>query len=132
MAAGSTTANFWFSSKVAGNYTITASATSYTNGTDEITVNPGSPVKLQVLMPYESADPGTVKGKKFNDEPADSSVVAGVELTVTIRAVDTFWNVVTYTPSSTPASFVVTISDANGTITSPTALLHLMVHHQRV
>ncbi|MBZ1327304.1 beta strand repeat-containing protein, partial [Aquirufa aurantiipilula] len=74
----------------------------------------GPVAKLQVLMPGETADPGTATGK--TGTPTDQ--VAGSNTTVTVNAVDAWWNKVT---SSTP-TVAITTSDANDTHPSNAAL----------
>jgi hypothetical protein len=60
-------------------------------GTSElITVNPGTFVKLQVILPGETAKPGTTDGK----DGTPGNETAGTPFPITIRAVDTWWNVV--------------------------------------
>jgi hypothetical protein len=55
-----------------------------------ITVNPASFKKLQVLLPGEIARPGTADGK--DGTPSDE--MAGSPFPVTVRAVDEYWNIV--------------------------------------
>jgi hypothetical protein len=65
-------------------------------------------VKLQVLMPGETAAPNTPTGKTGTPDPQ----AAGVEFNVTVNAVDSLWNVV-------PASDTVTITSSDGSATLP-------------
>ncbi|MHA8104917.1 invasin domain 3-containing protein [Aquirufa nivalisilvae] len=74
----------------------------------------GPVAKLQVLMPGETADPGSATGK--TGTPTDQ--VAGSNTTVTVNAVDAWWNKIT---ASTP-TVVITTSDANDTHPSSAAL----------
>ena len=55
-----------------------------------ITVNPASYTKLQVILPGETARPGTSDGK--DGTPGDQT--AGSAFPITVRAVDAYWNVV--------------------------------------
>jgi hypothetical protein len=81
--------------KTAGSRTVTAS--DVTDGTKAagtsppITVNPGSFAKLQLLVPGETAAPGTATGKTGTP----TTQAAGVPFTVTVNAVDAYWNVAT-------------------------------------
>ena len=62
-----------------------------TTGTSgNITVNPGSVTKLQIILPGETAKPGTSDGK----DGTPSNQTAGTPFPVTVRAVDAYWNVV--------------------------------------
>ena len=78
----------------AGNWTVTAA--DITNGektadtSPTITVNPGAFAKLQLLMPGENAAPGTASGKTG----APTAQTAGNALSVTVRAADNNWNLV--------------------------------------
>src|SRR5439155_7198773 len=77
--------------KTAGTRTITASATGLTSSTSgNITVNSGAFTKLQLLVPGESAAPGSATGKTGTP----SGQIAGVSFDVTVNAVDANWNVV--------------------------------------
>jgi hypothetical protein len=71
-----------------------------------ITTAPGPFVKLQTLVPGETAVPGTVAGKTG----AASGQLQGVPFNITIRAVDSFWNIV-----STTDSVGITSDDASAT-----------------
>src|SRR5207244_12527003 len=75
-----------------------------------ITVNPGAVTKLQILLPGESAAPGTSTGKAG----APSDQVAGSAITnrVVVNAVDANWNVV---PGSVP-NVTITSTDSSATI----------------
>ena len=53
-----------------------------------VTVNPGSAVKLQLLLPGESTDPGSVSGK--TGTPDDQE--AGTQFSLTVNCVDPYWN----------------------------------------
>jgi hypothetical protein len=96
----------------AGTATITA-----TNSTDgsktadtspSITVNPGTINKLQVLVPGESAAPGSASGK--TGTPLNQA--SGSPFTVTVNAVDANWNLVSSTD-------VIQITSSDGAATLP-------------
>jgi hypothetical protein len=105
--------------KTVGTQTITV--TDFTDGTKSsdtspsITVNVGTFTKLQLLLPGETAAPGTTTGK--NGTP--TGPVAGTPLTITVNAVDAAWNVVT------TATDVVNISsnDVNAALPGNAALV---------
>lgn len=101
----------------AGAHSITASdissPTITSNTSPLITLLPASFQKLQLLVPGETAMPGTLSGK--SGTPLDQTV--GSAFTVTVHAVDMFWNVVPV------ADFVgLTASDANATLPINAAL----------
>jgi len=60
------------------------------NNSSTIDVNPGSFVKLQIIAPGETPDPGSDVGKTG----VVRSQVAGVSFDVQVRAVDQYWNLV--------------------------------------
>ncbi|PKN01408.1 MAG: hypothetical protein CVU77_05585, partial [Elusimicrobia bacterium HGW-Elusimicrobia-1] len=63
--------------------------TNYTADTSpSISVVPASISKLQLLVPTESAAPGTAEGKSGSAQ----SRVAGISFNVTVRACDDYWN----------------------------------------
>ena len=80
--------------KTAGSSTVTA--TDQTNGAKTANTSPATTInaaafaKLQILMPGETAAPGTASGKTG----APSAQTAGSAFNVTVNAVDTNWNVV--------------------------------------
>src|SRR5206468_9399144 len=89
------TGSFSLTLKTPGARTVTA--TDITDGaktastSPAITVNVGAFVKLQLLVPGETAAPGTATGKSG----APSARTAGSGYSVTVNAVDSSWNVVT-------------------------------------
>src|ERR1051326_7269469 len=92
--------------------TVSISATSATSpaiGTGSpsstFTVNPGAVTKLQVLLPGETAAPGTNSGK--SGAPTAQTTGTAISSGVRVNAVDADWNVVN---SSTP-DVIVTSSD---------------------
>src|SRR5207245_645355 len=74
--------------------TRTVTATDITDGTktantsSSITVNAGAFVKLQLLVPGETAAPGSATGKTG----APAAQGAGTSYSVTVNAVDANWN----------------------------------------
>ncbi len=61
-----------------------------TGTSGSITVNPGTFTKLQVILPGETAKPGTADGK----DGTPGNQTAGTPFPITLRAVDAYWNVV--------------------------------------
>lgn len=110
MVAGSQTFNITF--KTAGTATITA--TNITDGTKtastspSITVSAGAFSKMQILVPGETASPGTTTGKTGTAE----SQSIGIAFSVTVNAVDANWNVVSSTNT-------IDITSTDGTFTDP-------------
>src|SRR5439155_739998 len=115
LAAGTQTFSITF--KTSGSVTLTASDVSdgskSANTSPAITVNAGSFTKLQVLMPGESAAPGTASGKSGTA----TAQTAGTAFNVTVRAVDANWN-----PVSTNDTVHITSSDSNATLPADAAL----------
>ncbi len=97
--------------------TVTATKTSSTEtGTSgTFTISAGTATKLQVLLPGETAAPGTSTGK--TGTPTDD--VAGSGITATVNAVDANWNVV----SSATQTITITSSDSAATLPSNAALV---------
>ncbi len=88
-------------------------------------VLPGPFEKLQVRLPGETAQGGTVTG--VSGSPTDQN--AGTSFTLTIRAVDAYWNrvpgindAVTLSSSDAFASFPASVSLLNGEVTVPATL----------
>ncbi|MHB8651057.1 MAG: invasin domain 3-containing protein, partial [Gaiellaceae bacterium] len=105
------------SSKVAHNVTVTATldgSNITTSGTGVVTFAPGAAAKLQVLMPGETANPGSVSGKTGSP----SAQTAGSSFNATVNAVDANWNVV----STVTHTVAITSSDANATLPANAAL----------
>src|SRR5207247_5355844 len=92
LLAGSQT--FSVTLKTAGTNTITA--TDSTDGTKTANTSSGIPVnattfaKIQLLVPGETAAPGSTNGKTGTP----NAQTAGAAFNVTVNAVDTYWNVV--------------------------------------
>lgn len=92
--------------------TLTATRTSggsETGASAGFTVGAGSATKLQVLLPGETAAPGTASGKTGTP----TAVTAGTSVSATVNAVDANWNVVT---TSNPT---VAISSTDGAAALP-------------
>lgn len=104
--------------RTAGSWTLTATDTNATPLTADtgssVTVNPGPAAQLQVLMPGETAAPGTGAGK--NGTPNAQAV--GAPVSVTVNAVDANWNFV----STNTDSVAITSSDTSA-ILPPNAAL---------
>ena len=138
------TKTFAVTAKTAGTATFTS--TDITNGakspntSPSTTINAGAFAKLQILMPGETAAPGTGTGKTG----APSAQTAGASFNVTVNAVDANWN-----PVSATDTVGITSSDANAALPANAALVagtktfsvtaktagtrdvHLDRHHQR-
>ncbi|TAK93698.1 MAG: Ig-like domain repeat protein [Verrucomicrobia bacterium] len=112
------TKSFSVTLKTAGSATLTASDTShpsYASATSPaITVNAGAFTKLQLLVPGESASPGTATGKTG----APTARTADAAFNVTVNAVDANWNVVT----NVAHTVALTSSDANAGLPSNASL----------
>jgi aspartokinase-like uncharacterized kinase len=95
MTAGTRTASVTLKSM--GTQTLTASDVTNPARTastsPSITVNAGAFTKLQLLVPGETAAPGTATGKTGTPSPQS----AGTPFNVTVNAVDANWNVVSST-----------------------------------
>lgn len=104
--------------KTGGSSTVTAADISRagigTNISSAVTVVPGAYARLQVLMPGETAAPGTVSGK--TGTPTARTAGAAFS-TLSVGAVDAYWNTV-----ATNATVRITSSDANATLPANSAL----------
>ncbi len=110
------TSTFDLTLKTAGSQTVTA--TDITDGTktantDPVTVSAGAFAKLQLLVPGETAAPGTPTGKTGAPTPQ----TAGTAFTITVNAVDDNWNVV-----STNDTVHLASSDPNAVLAADAAL----------
>ncbi len=76
--------------KVPGTRTISAAAGALTGTSSGIAVSAGPFVKLQILVPGETADAGSATGKTGSP----SAQTANTGFSVTVNAVDAVWNVV--------------------------------------
>ena len=85
-----------------------------TNNSSSVTVNPASYAKFQVLMPGETAAPGTTLGKTG----APSARTAGTSFNIlAVGTVDSFWNAV-----PTNVTVHITSSDLNATLPADSGL----------
>src|SRR5439155_6650203 len=100
--------------------TRTVTATDITDGTktantsSSITVNAGAFVKLQLLVPGETAAPGSATGKTG----APAAQTAGAAFNVTVNAVDATWNLV----NTITHNAGITSSDSSATLPPSAAL----------
>jgi hypothetical protein len=100
-----------FTFKTVGTWTITATASGLTSSASpNITVNVGAVAKLLVLLPGESASPGSATGK--TGTPTAQTAGTAIASGIVVKAVDANWNVVS---SSTP-TVTITSADGNATI----------------
>src|SRR5207249_3057174 len=104
--------------KTAGSATVTASDATHpgiaASTSPAIGVNPGAFTKLQLLVPGETAAPGSSAGKTGTP----TAQTAGNSFNVTINAVDANWNVV-----STNDTVAMTSSDANAGLPANASLV---------
>ena len=102
-----------------GTQTITVTdvnpGTLTSNTSPSITVTAGAFTKLQLLLPGETAAPGTPSGKTGTP----NAQTAGTAFTVTVNAVDNNWNVVNVITDLVG----ITSSDVNATLPSNAALV---------
>ncbi len=97
---------------VAGSKQLTASASGLTSEVSTVFyVGSGAFTKLQLLMPGEAGDPGSVSGKTGTP----SAQTAGTAFNVTVNGVDAFWNTVTNLTGS-GYTIHITSSDPNATL----------------
>src|SRR5439155_553989 len=93
-ALSSGSGTFSVTLKTAGSATVTASDITHSgitaNTSPSITVSAGAFAKLQLLVPGETAAPGTATGKTG----APTARTAGASYNVTVNAVDANWNLV--------------------------------------
>jgi hypothetical protein len=111
------TRTFSVTLNTAGSRTVTATditdGTKTANTSAAITVV-GTFTKLQVLVPGETAAPGTTSGKTGTP----TAQTAGTAFTITVNAVDANWNVV-----SSTHTVGITSSDAGATLPANAALV---------
>src|SRR5947208_17176750 len=88
-------------------------AGSTANNRTSVTDNLALFVKLQLLVPGETAAPGTSTGKTGTP----TAQTAGTAFTVTVNAADPYWNLI-----STNDTVAITSSDANATMPANAAL----------
>jgi len=100
---------------IAGTQTLSVYATSYSTATCSVTIGAGAVSKLQVLMPGQTAVPGSSSGKTGTP----TAQTAGTATTVTVNATDQYWNLV----NTNTSTVVITSSDANAVIPANAALV---------
>ena len=115
------TQSFSVTLKTAGSSTVTASdvtdVTKTANTSPSVTVNAGPFVKMQVLVPGETAAPGTATGKTG----LPTARTANTAFNVTINAVDANWNLVSSTHTvATTSSDANALLPANGALSAGT------------
>jgi len=112
------TQGFTVTLKSSGSKTVTASDITHAgivaNASSPITVNAGAFARLQLLVPGETASPGSATGKTGTP----SARTAGTAFTLTVNAVDTNWNVV----GSVTDTVHLTSTDTNAALPADTAL----------
>src|SRR5438552_8607826 len=117
LASGTKT--FSVTLKTAGSITVTASDTTnpaiQQSTTPSITISAGTFTKLQLLVPGETAAPGTASGKAG----APMAQTAGTAFNLTVNAVDANWNVAT----SVTHTVGITCSDTNANLPANMALV---------
>jgi hypothetical protein len=86
-----------------------------TGASNNLTVNPATFKKLQVLLPGETPKSGTADGKDGTPNPQ----MAGIPFPITLRAVDDYWNVV----SGIGDQLALTSTDAFAGIPATTTLV---------
>ena len=102
-------------SNAAAAYTVTGTYTNGAQGTASLTVTAGSFTQLQLLVPGETAAPGTATGK--TGTPNTEYVNGAFNLTV--NAVDQYWNLV----NSVTDTVQITSSDAHAALPANAALV---------
>src|SRR5437667_450436 len=80
------------------------------NTSASVTVNAGAVTKLQILLPGETAAPGTATGK--TGSPSAQTAGTAIASGIVVNAVDANWNVVT----TATTNVTITSSDSNATI----------------
>ncbi len=87
----------------------------YAQASSSVTVNPSTFTKMQLIVPGETASAGSASGKTGTP----SNRTAGSAFSVTVNAVDAYWNIITAAPANT---ITLTTSDANATMPAPANL----------
>ena len=107
------TQTFSITMKTAGLQTVTATdittGTITANTSAQVTVNAGTFTELQILVPGQTAAPGTTTG--YTGSP--TAETAGTAFNVTVNAVDAYWNVVSSAPAN---SIAITSTDGNAAL----------------
>lgn len=102
---------------VAGSKALTATSTGVTAAVSELfSIFPGDYERVQLLVPGESAAPGTLTGK--TGSPAMQAT--GMPFSVTVNGVDVYWNIVTTTLSTVD---VYSATDSHATSSPTNAVL---------
>src|SRR5260221_675923 len=111
------TKNFSVTAKTAGGGTVTATditdGSMSANTSPSTTINAGAFAKLQLLLPGETAAPGTASGKTGSP----SGQTSGASFSVTVNGVDANWN-----PVSATDTVGITSSDGQATLPGDAAL----------
>ena len=112
------TQTFSVTLKTSGTPTLTATdisdGTKTANTSPSVTVNAGAFSKLQLLLPGETASPGSATGKTGTP----SATTAGTSFSVTVNAVDANWNLV-----SSTHTVGITSTDTNAALPANAALV---------
>lgn len=110
LSAGTKTFSFTFkTATTTRNITATDATATKTVNSSSVTVLAAPFSKLQILLPGETAAAGTAAGKTGTP----NAQLAGVAFTVTVNAVDAYWNKITTAPTD---AIAITSSDANATL----------------
>ncbi|MFD2874409.1 T9SS type A sorting domain-containing protein [Mucilaginibacter ximonensis] len=110
LSAGTITFSFTFKTATTTRNIVATDATaSKTVTSSSVTVLAAAFSKLQILLPGETAAAGTTAGKTGTP----TAQLAGVAFTVTVNAVDAYWNKVTTAPTD---AIGITSSDVNATL----------------
>src|SRR5204862_1198779 len=113
IVSGASSASFKYNDPKAGTPTITAASSGLSSATQLETVTVGAFVKLQLLVPGETAAPGTATGKTGTATARTS----GLAFNATVNAVDANWNLV-----SSTHTVGITSSDSSATLPANAAL----------
>ncbi len=100
--------------RVAGSQTVSVAGSDKSAASDPIAVSPAAFVKLQILVPGETAEPGSPSG--VTGSPAGQTANSG--FSVTVRAVDAYWNLVPATDT-----VGITSSDTSANLPPDAALI---------
>src|SRR6185295_8719596 len=112
------TRTFTLTNRTAGSWTVTASNVTHTaiatSTSPSFAVNPGAFAKLQLLVPGETASPGSATGKTGTP----TAQTAGTAFNLTVNGVDANWNRV----NTVGDIAAITSSDLNATLPANAAL----------
>jgi hypothetical protein len=103
-SVGQSTAQFHYFDEKAGVFSLSASSAPLAPAAVAYTVNPGAAAKFLTILPGQSSAPATASGLSG----APSAQTAGVNIPVTVYAVDAFWNL---DPSTSPAAVALQTTD---------------------